>query len=131
MGHRSKRGRHTTRSAVLLDLPAGGLLVDTPGFNYPAMECVTPGNAQQFFPEIRRIKDSEDCKFANCSHVHEPNCAVRDARWERYPFYMRYDPSCTAPAALCLDCECVAFMCACERPSVFFDFFACTRYAEE
>lgn len=92
VGHRSKRGRHTTRSAVLLDLPAGGLLVDTPGFNYPAMERVTPENVQKFFPEIQRIKATNVCKFGNCSHVHEPHCAVRDGNWERYPFYMRCAP---------------------------------------
>lgn len=89
VGHRSKRGRHTTRSAVLLDLPAGGLLVDTPGFNYPAMEAVTPSNVQQFFPEIARINATKDCKFANCTHIHEPQCALRDMYWQRYPFYMR------------------------------------------
>ena len=112
VGHRSKRGRHTTRSAVLLDLPAGGLLVDTPGFNYPAMERVTPGNVQQFFPEIRRIKDTSACKFANCSHVHEPQCAVRDAQWERYPYYVRCAPLHRAPALQSWMCGLRCLQCA-------------------
>ena len=44
MGYKSKKGRHTTRASLLLDMPEGGLLLDTPGFNYPAMEQVSSRN---------------------------------------------------------------------------------------
>lgn len=89
VGLKSKRGRHTTRSAILLDLPGGGLLVDTPGFNYPSMERVTTSNVARFFPEIQRITDVNPCRFSNCTHVHEPGCSVRDGGWERYEYYVR------------------------------------------
>jgi hypothetical protein len=102
VGFRSGRGRHTTRSAVLLDLRGGGLLVDTPGFNYPAMDKVTPENVQQFFPEILRIQADAPCKFSNCTHVHEPRCSVRGAQWERYPYYVRYALLASAPRHVCI-----------------------------
>eukprot|EP00892_Ulva_mutabilis_P005167 jgi/Ulvmu1/3021/UM015_0061.1 len=89
VGLRSKRGRHTTRSAILLDLPGGGLLVDTPGFNYPSMEKVTTENVAKFFPEIEKITEEAPCRFSNCRHVHEPDCSVRDSQWYRYQYYVR------------------------------------------
>ncbi|MFS8119139.1 MAG: ribosome small subunit-dependent GTPase A, partial [Microcoleus sp.] len=47
------RGRHTTRHVELFDLPGGGLLADTPGFNQPALEC-DPSELPRYFPEVRR-----------------------------------------------------------------------------
>jgi ribosome biogenesis GTPase / thiamine phosphate phosphatase len=91
VGFKSKRGRHTTRSAVLLDLPGRGLLVDTPGFNYPSMSQVTTKNVAEIFPEIERITTENPCKFGNCTHLHEPGCSVREVAWERYSYYVRYD----------------------------------------
>jgi len=75
---------------VLLDLPGGGTLADTPGFNYPSLQQVTAASMQSHFPEISRIRGAAPCAFANCTHEHEPGCAVRETPWERYEFYVRW-----------------------------------------
>jgi ribosome biogenesis GTPase len=80
------RGRHTTRHVELFDLPAGGLLADTPGFNQPDIDC-TPEELTQYFPEARHRLASRCCQFSDCSHRDEPNCAVR-GDWERYEYYL-------------------------------------------
>ena len=80
------RGRHTTRHVELFDLPAGGLLADTPGFNQPDINC-TPEELVQYFPEARQRLATGSCQFSNCSHRDEPNCAVR-GEWERYEYYL-------------------------------------------
>lgn len=79
------RGRHTTRHVELFELPQGGLLADTPGFNQPAFDC-SPETLGQYFPEIRRQLVQQRCQFGNCLHQGEPNCAVQKD-WERYGDY--------------------------------------------
>ncbi|MBQ3259182.1 MAG: ribosome small subunit-dependent GTPase A, partial [Clostridia bacterium] len=74
------RGRHTTRSAILIPLQGGGYLADTPGFSsldtdrVAVLEKDCIGNC---FREFERY--APHCRFTGCSHVHEPNCAVRCA----------------------------------------------------
>lgn len=80
------RGRHTTRHVELFDLPAGGLLADTPGFNQPDINC-TPEELIQYFPEARTRLANGECQFNDCSHRDEPNCVVR-GEWERYAYYL-------------------------------------------
>jgi ribosome biogenesis GTPase len=80
------RGRHTTRHVELFELPDGGLLADSPGFNQPDLDY-TPLELGQFFPEIRQRLEATHCQFSNCLHRDEPNCAVRGA-WERYDHYL-------------------------------------------
>lgn len=82
------RGRHTTRHVELFDLPEGGLLADTPGFNQPDLDC-TPLELSQLFPEIRQRLDVARCQFSDCLHRDEPNCVVR-GDWERYEHYLLY-----------------------------------------
>jgi ribosome biogenesis GTPase / thiamine phosphate phosphatase len=79
------RGRHTTRHVELFDLPQGGLLADTPGFNQVDLDC-TPEALGQYFPEVRRRLADRQCQFANCRHREEPGCVVRGS-WERYGLY--------------------------------------------
>jgi ribosome biogenesis GTPase / thiamine phosphate phosphatase len=79
------RGRHTTRHVELFELPGGGLLADTPGFNQPDLTCL-PIELAQYFPEARQRLADHDCQFSNCLHRDEPNCAVR-GDWERYEYY--------------------------------------------
>ena len=80
------RGRHTTRHVELFELPQGGLLADTPGFNQPSLDCA-PEALGGFFPEIRRALELGGCQFSNCLHQGEPNCAVA-ADWERRDDYL-------------------------------------------
>jgi ribosome biogenesis GTPase / thiamine phosphate phosphatase len=79
------RGRHTTRHVALFDLPQGGLLADTPGFNQVDLDC-TPEELGRYFPEVRRRLTDRQCQFANCRHREEPGCVVR-GNWERYGLY--------------------------------------------
>ena len=83
-----KRGRHTTRVAELLAY-GDGFIVDTPGFS--AME-LTELDIQQlpgYFPEFRPYLDS--CRFAPCSHTHEPGCAIKQAVEDGEIIQERYD----------------------------------------
>jgi ribosome biogenesis GTPase len=80
------RGRHTTRHVELFELPAGGLLADTPGFNQPDIDC-TAQELTLYFPEARQRLATDNCQFSDCLHRDEPNCAVRDD-WERYEYYL-------------------------------------------
>lgn len=80
------RGRHTTRHVELFELPEGGFLADTPGFNHPDVICL-PEELSDYFPEIRRRLAVESCQFSNCLHRDEPGCAVR-GDWERYGDYL-------------------------------------------
>ena len=80
------RGRHTTRHVELFELPAGGLLADTPGFNQPDLES-SPEELPWYFPEARQRLAADSCQFSDCSHRDEPNCVVR-GDWERYEYYL-------------------------------------------
>lgn len=82
------RGRHTTRHVELFELPSGGLLADTPGFNQPDINF-TPQQLGQFFPEIRQRLAANQCQFSDCLHQDEPNCIVR-GDWERYEYYREF-----------------------------------------
>lgn len=71
------KGRHTTTSAVLCRLPEGGWLVDTPGvweYSLWAMDLATLALG---FPEFSELSGA--CRFRDCSHRHEPGCAVQAA----------------------------------------------------
>lgn len=82
------RGRHTTRHVELFQLPTGGLLADTPGFNQPELEC-HPEELVDYFPEAKHRFSAGKCQFSDCSHRDEPNCIVR-GDWERYPIYLEF-----------------------------------------
>lgn len=82
------RGRHTTRHVELFELPTGGLLADTPGFNQPELNSA-PEDLAGYFPEVRRRLEVARCQFSDCLHRDEPNCAVR-GDWERYEHYLDF-----------------------------------------
>jgi ribosome biogenesis GTPase len=82
------RGRHTTRHVELFELPGGGLLADTPGFNQPDIDC-TPEELADYFPEAQQRLATHRCQFNDCLHRDEPNCAVR-GDWERYEHYLDF-----------------------------------------
>lgn len=71
------KGMHTTTFSELLDLPGGGSIIDTPGVKAFGTIDFEKAQVAHYFPEIFRISD--DCRFNNCTHTHEPGCAVLDA----------------------------------------------------
>jgi len=68
-------GRHTTVSSSLIQLRCGGLVADTPGFSDVGVWGVPREELDRCFPELRSLTPS--CRFRECSHLHEPDCAVR------------------------------------------------------
>ena len=71
------KGRHTTVGAYLHPLPGGGFVVDTPGLREIGLWGVPSRGLDSCFPEFRALRDQ--CRFADCSHLAEPECAIRDA----------------------------------------------------
>ena len=71
------KGRHITVGAYLHPLPDGGFVVDTPGLREIGLWGVSVRELDECFPEFRALRDQ--CRFADCSHLAEPECAVRDA----------------------------------------------------
>ena len=85
------KGRHTTVGAVMLPLPGpdGGYVIDTPGLREVGLWSLVADRLDQCFPEIRAVRD--DCRFADCRHVSEPECAVRDGVSAGSISALRYD----------------------------------------
>ena len=73
---RDDRGRHVTSAATLYAMPFGGDVVDTPGVRELGME-IDKADLPWYFPEFERL--AGDCAFRNCTHTHEPDCAVQSA----------------------------------------------------
>jgi ribosome biogenesis GTPase len=71
------KGRHTTVGAWLHPLPDGGFVVDTPGLREIGMWGLDPARLDDCFPEFRPL--SASCRFADCTHTVEPECAIIDA----------------------------------------------------
>ena len=71
------KGKHTTRAALLVPLAEHGFVVDTPGLREVGTWGVDPDALGGCFPEFRRFLDG--CRFDNCRHLAEPDCAVRRA----------------------------------------------------
>lgn len=68
-----RRGRHTTRAATLYELGGGRMIADTPGFSDLELPEVEPRRLTQLYPEMEQA----GCRFADCRHRAEPDCAVR------------------------------------------------------
>ena len=93
------RGRHTTRETVLYTLESGGRVADTPGFSTFETEAyaqIAPEAVADCFPEIRAVE--APCRYSDCRHLREPDCAVRAAvkaglfpqsRYETYTVMMQ------------------------------------------
>lgn len=73
----TRRGRHTTTRAHLYELAGGIRIIDTPGIRALGLWGVTPEEVACYFPELAEA--GAGCRFRNCTHSHEPGCAVRDA----------------------------------------------------
>lgn len=89
----TSKGRHTTVVRQLFSLADGGYVADTPGLKALALWDIEPEELDGYFPEIR--ERVEDCQFSDCTHVHEPGCAVLEALEKgdiclrRYQSYLR------------------------------------------
>jgi ribosome biogenesis GTPase len=70
-------GKHTTVNSVMLDLPNGGAVIDSPGVRDYAPAIETADEVIRGFREISNA--GQDCRFANCNHLREPDCAVKSA----------------------------------------------------
>lgn len=70
-------GMHTTTFSEMYDLPGGGEIIDTPGVRGFGVYDFKKENVSHYFPDI--FRESAHCRFDNCSHTHEPGCAVCEA----------------------------------------------------
>ena len=70
-------GKHTTTFAEMFPLSFGGSIIDTPGIRAFGLIHMEKTEISHYFPEI--FKRAEDCRFYNCTHIHEPGCAVIQA----------------------------------------------------
>lgn len=81
-------GMHTTTFSEMLSLGDGGWVIDTPGIKGFGTFNMEPEEICGYFKEIFRF--SKDCRFSNCTHTHEPGCAVRQAVEDHYIAQSRY-----------------------------------------
>ena len=87
------KGRHTTVTRQMFPLEGGGYVADTPGWKSLALWDTEPEELDAYFPELRELV--RHCQFSDCTHTHEPNCAVLAAlkagtiHPERYDSYLR------------------------------------------
>lgn len=91
--HKRGTGRHTTTSSTLHDLGNDTYVIDTPGIREFGLWDIKPDELRDYFPEFADA--AESCRFNDCTHLHEPSCAVKErvARREidpaRYDTYVR------------------------------------------
>jgi ribosome biogenesis GTPase len=88
-----QQGQHTTTFAEMFDLSFGARIIDTPGIKGFGVVEIEKEELGDYFPEFFKIK--ENCKFNNCLHIEEPQCAVKEALeneeivWSRYKSYLQ------------------------------------------
>jgi len=84
-----QRGKHTTRHTELIELEFGGWVVDTPGFTSLDLNFIDMNELADLFQEFREYQGC--CRFNDCMHINEPECAVKTAVEEGYIHKNRYD----------------------------------------
>ncbi|MDR1501526.1 MAG: ribosome small subunit-dependent GTPase A [Prevotella sp.] len=82
------KGMHTTTFSEMIELSQGGFIIDTPGIKGFGTVDMEKDEIFHFFPDI--FKFSKDCRFHNCIHINEPDCAVRAAVEKHYISESRY-----------------------------------------
>ena len=86
------KGRHTTTFSTMYPLAGGGAVIDTPGIKGFGLIDIDEAELWHYFPEMMRVAPA--CRFYNCTHTHEPGCAVTEAvkageiAWPRYESYL-------------------------------------------
>lgn len=88
----TRKGRHTTSTARLLPLACGGYVVDTPGIRQFGLWDVIPEEVAGFYRDLRPYVSL--CRFPNCTHTHEDDCAVKNAVADGRLDERRYDSYC-------------------------------------
>ncbi|MEF9985610.1 MAG: ribosome small subunit-dependent GTPase A [Bacteroidales bacterium] len=83
------QGKHTTTFYQMHPLISGGFVIDTPGIRGFGLVDVSKEELSTYFPEMLRIEDN--CKFAPCTHTHEPGCAIKEAVESGIISYGRYE----------------------------------------
>jgi ribosome biogenesis GTPase len=83
-----QKGKHTTTFAEMHRLSNGGFIIDTPGIKEFGMVDFSKDEVALYFPEMKALL--HQCKFSNCTHVHEPGCAVKTAVSEHHIHPQRY-----------------------------------------
>ncbi len=87
-----RKGRHTTTFSTMYPVD-GGYVIDTPGIKGFGLIDIDDAELCRYFPEMMRL--APQCRFYNCTHTHEPGCAVREAvergevAWSRYESYLK------------------------------------------
>ena len=81
-------GQHTTTFSEMIPLESSGWVIDTPGIKGFGTFDMEPEELTSYFKEIFRF--SKDCRFSNCTHTHEPGCAVLKALEDHYIAESRY-----------------------------------------
>ena len=87
------KGRHTTTFSTMYPLQGGGAVIDTPGIKGFGLIDIDDAELWHYFPEMMRV--APGCRFYNCTHTHEPGCAVVEAvktgeiAWPRYESYLK------------------------------------------
>ncbi len=84
-----EQGQHTTTFAEMHALSFGGYIIDSPGIRGFGLVDMEDQELGDYFPEIFRLKG--ECKFNNCTHRHEPGCAVKEAVEANKLAYTRYE----------------------------------------
>jgi len=92
ISNKSGKGRHTTRMAEMFRIPIGGFIVDTPGIR-ELEPLVTPNELDSHFVEF--VPYLGQCKFKGCTHIHEPQCLIKDAVTSKKITEQRYKSYCT------------------------------------
>ena len=87
-----EKGKHTTTYAQMFPLCFGGFIIDTPGIKEFALFDLEKETLAQRFPEMRAVM--HDCHFNNCTHLHEPHCAVKEAVDKNIIAGWRYENYC-------------------------------------
>jgi ribosome biogenesis GTPase len=85
----NEKGRHTTTTAELIPLEAGGYVVDTPGIRQFQLWDVIPAEVAGYFRDLRPYVSK--CRYPDCTHVHEEPCAVKDAVADGFIDVRRYE----------------------------------------
>ena len=89
LSRKTGTGRHTTVGSRLLTLACGGSVADTPGFGDVGLWAVEPDQVAACFPELDG--PAGRCRFRGCTHLHEPECGVREALERGEVLSSRYD----------------------------------------